>query len=389
MRHRSKVGDRQRSTPSALVSRVLAGWIIVAMSLGVAAVFFTSRSEPAIGQTGPALSPPAPTPAPPSERLEVFVVPFARGAETYERSRSDIRLLDVLTRESNPGRRRLPVAGPNVADEFIDATMGGQPLIGVQISVGATGRGTLSGSLTRAQLARVCFPSSMKPPGIDVESLVMIPGRLVMAQLDRRAVCVEFVFTEPGAFVVGTRPKPVLPEFADFYASTGGAATWGPCLTQGFFVSVGPGGTIIETQPGLGVYIQICANGVLGYHPELAGTGYEIQPVLASHWVLGEDGQFVGPDPPVRNTGAGQYFPQTGHNVSGALLARFLALGGADVVGYPITEALPAASGFTDQYFQHVKLRMDDATGAVSVRPVGREFIAMLAANRGSQAPVP
>jgi len=389
MRHRSQDGDLPRSTPSALLTRVLTGWIIVAVSLGIAAVFFTSRSQPAIGQTGPAIAPPASTPKPPAEKLEVFVEPFARGAETYKHSRSDVRLLDVLVRESNPGRRRLALAVPNVADEFIDATMGGQPLIGVQISVGATGRGTLAGSLTRAQLARLCFPSYMKPPGIDVESLVVIPGRLVTARLDRHVVCVEFVFTEPGAFVVGTRPKPVLPEFADYYASTGGAATWGPCLTQGFFVSVGPDGTIIETQPGLGVYIQVCANGVLGYHPELAGTGYEIQPVLASHWVLDEGGRFVGPDPPVRSTGAGQYFPQTGHNVSGALMARFLALGGVDVVGYPLTEALPAASGFTDQYFQHVKLRMDDATGTVSIRPVGREFIAMLAANHGSEATVP
>ncbi len=382
MRRSANDADPLQASRPAQSPRSLVGWIIVAVSLGIAAIVFTSRPEPAVGQTGPALTPSAPPPQPPPQEIEVTVGPYARGAETYDRSRSDIRLLDVSTRESTPSRRRLPVATPEAARQFIEATNGGHPIIGVHVSVGATGRGTLPGSLTRAQLARLCFPSSMKPPGIDVESLVVSPGRLVAAHMDLRAVCVEFVFTEPGAFVVGTRPTPVIPELADFYASTGGADTWGPCLTNGFFVAVGPGGTIIETDPGLGVYVQICANGVLGYHPHLAGSGYEIQPVLATSWVRGENGQYVGPDPPARTIGAGRYFPQTGHNLSGALLTTFQALGGAKVLGYPITEALAGPPGFTDQYFQHLKLRINDATGAVSIRPIGREFIAMLAANR-------
>ncbi len=254
-------------------------------------------------------------------------------------------------------------------------------MIGLQISVGATGRGTMAESLTRAQLARLCFPSSAKPPGVGLESLDVDPGRLVNAELERGAVCVEFVFTEPGTFVVGTGTKPVIPELATYYASTGGELTWGPCLTHGFFAEVGSAGTIVEAPTGSGVYIQVCANGVLGYHPELAGTGFEIQPVLATHWVRGENGRFVGPDPPVANSGEGRYFAQTGHNLSGAFLTKFVALGGVDVLGFPITETLAAAPGFTDQYFQHLKLRMNDATGEVSIRPIGREFMAMLAAN--------
>lgn len=380
--------DPLQASRPAQFNRSLVGWIIVAVSLGVAAIVFTSRPGPAVGQTGPALTPSAP-PQPPPQEIEVTVGPYAHGAETYNRSRSDIRLLDVSTRESTPSRRRLPVATPEAARQFIEATTGGHPIIGVHVSGGATGRGTLPGSLTRAQLARLCFPSSMKPPGIDVESLVVSPGRLVAAHMNLRAVCVEFVFTEPGAFVVGTRPTPIIPELADFYASTGGAGTWGPCLTNGFFVTVGPGGTIIEADPGLGVYVQICANGVLGYHPQLAGSGYEIQPVLATSWVRGDNGQYVGPDPPARAISAGRYFPQTGHNLSGALLTTFQALGGADVLGYPITEALAGPPGFTDQYFQHLKLRLNDVTAEVTIRPIGREFIAMLAANRkaGSESP--
>ena len=395
MRRSSRIADPPRAGTLRQLSRSLAGWVIVAVSLGVAAIFVTSRPEPAIGQTGPALAPstptstPTPTPAPPTQEIEVLVGPYTGGALTSESPGAAVRLLDVSTRESSPSRRRLSSRTPAIADQFIEATSGGQPIIGLQISVGATGRGTLAESLTRAQLARICVPASRKPPGVGLESLVVDPGRLVKAQLDRRAVCLDFVFKEPGTFVVGTRTKPVLPELASFYASTGGAATWGPCLTHGFFAEVGPAGTIVEASTGSGVYIQVCANGVLGYHPELAGTGYEIQPLLATHWVRGEDGRFVGPDPPVAYTGEGRYFPQTGHNLSGAFLTRFLALGGTDVVGYPITEPLAAAPGFTDQYFQHLKLRMDDATGEVTIRPIGREFIAMLVANRQAGAESP
>ncbi len=367
----------------------LTGWIALAIALGVAAMLLTSRPEAAIGQTGPALTPPPPSPAPPPGDIVVSVGPFAGQDENLERSGSAARIFDVSTLESTPTLRRLPRSTPSAADQFIEATQGGQPLIGVEIEIGATGRGTLPRSLTRTQLARLCLPTVMQPPGIDLDSLVVNPGRLIKAEMNRFQACVEFVFTEPGAFVVGTPAKPVIPELADFYATTGGRATWGPCLTEGFFASVSPVGTIIEAPTGSGLYIQICTNGVLGYHPELAGTGYEFQPVLATHWIRGENGAYVGPDPPVANSGEGRYFPQTGHNVSGPFLDRFLSLGGANVLGYPITESLAAAPGFTDQYFQYLKLRMNDATGEVTIRPIGREFIAMLTANRLGSAGSP
>ena len=386
MRRSAASDDSRRAEIVLRDIPTLTGWIAIAIALGVAAMLFTSRPEAAIGQTGPALTPPAPSPAPPPSHIVVSVGPFAGNAEHPDHSTTAARVFDVSTLESTPSLRRLPRSTPSAADQFIEMTQGGQPLFGIEVDVGATGRGTLPRSLTRAQLARLCVPLAMQPPGIELDSLVVYPGRLVKAEISRHQACVEFVFTEPGAFVLGTHTIPVVPELADFYASTGGRATWGPCLTEGFYASVSPTGTIIEAPAGSGLYMQICANGVLGYHPELAGTGYEIQPVLATHWIRGENGAYVGPDPPVANSGQGRYFPQTGHNVSGPFLSRFLALGGADVLGYPITESLAAAPGFTDQYFQYLKLRMNDATGEVTIRPIGREFIAMLAANRQTSA---
>ena len=372
----------------ARVDRMLAGWIIVAVALAVAAAAFTSRPAGVSGQTGPALTPPSEELQEATAEIKVSVGPFMGGAKASASSPATVRVLDVSTAESRPSRRRLPPTSATAADRFIEATQGGQPLVGVQISVGFTGRGTLSGSLTRAQTAQVCMPAGMKPPGVGLEDLIVSPGQRIGARLDGQRVCVDFVFTEAGTFVVGARTQPVIPEFTAFYTATGGATTWGPCLTRGFFAAVGPAGTIVEVSPDAGLYVQACANGVLGYSAELAGTGFEIQPVLATHWVRGEDGRFAGADPPAADTGDGRYFPQTGHNVRGAFLTAFLALGGVEVAGYPITEARAAGPGFTDQYFQHLKLRMDDATGEVTIRPVGREFVAMLAATHAAEAKV-
>lgn len=400
MRH-DEGGDDLMHAAATWLARVdgtLVGWLMVTVAIGIAATVFTSHPPSVSGQTGPALTPttvvptPVPTPPPPSEgfdKIEISIDPFAGDAAASGSSAATVRILDVSTRESSPRRRRLPRPIPTAAEQFITATSGGQPIVSIQITAGATGGGTLPRSLTRAQLARLCFPAAMKPLGVGLEDLIVSPGQRLGAHLVGQNVCVDFVFPEVGTFVVGARTKAVIPEFQEFYASTGGETTWGPCLTHGFFVAVGPAGTIVEATKGTGLYIQACANGVLGYYAELAGTGYEVQPVLTSHWVRGEDGEFVGSDPPAANTGQGRYFPQTGHNVSGAFLRRFLALGGVEVLGYPITEALAAAPGFTDQYFQHLKLRRDNATGEVTIRPVGREFVAMLAASQRVDADVP
>ncbi len=369
-----------------------AGWAIVIAALAVAALAVTSRPEPARGQTGPALTPPAAQPEPPpetTERVTVSVTSFAGRAQASGSSAATVRVLDVATLESRPSRRRLPQAIPRAAEQFVATTSGGQAIAGIQIQVGPTGGGTLPGSLTRVQLAELCFPASMKPPGVGPDDLIVSPGRRLRARQIGRKVCVDFAFTETGTFIVGARPQPVIPELAAFYAATGGEATWGPCLTHGFFAAVGPAGRIVEVSPGMGPYVQVCANGALSFRPELAGTGYEVQPLLATHWVRGEDGRFVEADLPQPDLGEGRYFPQTGHNVSGALLAAFQALGGVEVLGYPITEAVPAAPGYTDQYFQHLKLRLHDASGQVGIRPVGRELISVLTRSGPAEAQDP
>ena len=99
------------SLKAAAVPRVvptLAGWIIVALALGVSAILVASRPEAASGQTGPALTPPAATPSPPSEAFAVFVGRYLSDVTASPSSNADVRVLDVATLESSPSRRRLP-----------------------------------------------------------------------------------------------------------------------------------------------------------------------------------------------------------------------------------------------------------------------------------------
>ncbi len=57
----------------------------------------------------------------------------------------------------------------------------------------------------------------------------------------------------------------------------------------------------------------------------------------------------VPPAPGVR------YFPETGHNVGGAFLRFFIAAGGADALGLPLSEEVPQ-NGHTAQWFQNARL---------------------------------
>lgn len=63
---------------------------------------------------------------------------------------------------------------------------------------------------------------------------------------------------------------------------------------------------------------------------------------------------------------------ETGHVIEGAFLAKWRALGGVDTMGFPISDALPAAAGNT-QYFERVVLR--ETGDDVVVASAGRELL--------------
>src|SRR6185437_3344683 len=113
----------------------------------------------------------------------------------------------------------------------------------------------------------------------------------------------------------------------DYWRSHGGLKKFGPPTTD-------------ETkQPDRTT--QSFQNGTIEIFPQFAGTDYYVQ----------EGTGKSSPTDPTKDSKNGQFFPQTGHNVSYAFLKAFKALGGLDVLGYPRTEAI-SYKGQTLQFFQ-------------------------------------
>ena len=85
------------------------------------------------------------------------------------------------------------------------------------------------------------------------------------------------------------------------------------------------------------------------YHPEHAGTRYEVQLGLLGDILT--SGRIFPKATPVATTEDQRYFPETGHVVSGAFLRFYNTRGGLDIFGYPVSEVIQE-NGRSVQYFQ-------------------------------------
>jgi N-acetylmuramoyl-L-alanine amidase len=96
------------------------------------------------------------------------------------------------------------------------------------------------------------------------------------------------------------------------------------------------------------------------YHPEHAGTPYEVQLGLLGDQQTATRRPFPGAVP-FENAESQVYFPETGHSLSLGFLRYWRARGGLDVFGYPISEELDEGNGdgsgrtYTVQYFQRAR----------------------------------
>ena len=90
------------------------------------------------------------------------------------------------------------------------------------------------------------------------------------------------------------------------------------------------------------------------YHPENAGTPYEVQLALLGDLLTAGRRPFPAA-PPFADAPDHHYFPETGHGVHFGFWRAFQEHGGVDSLGYPISEELPE-NGATVQYFQRARL---------------------------------
>ena len=166
--------------------------------------------------------------------------------------------------------------------------------------------------------------------------------------------------------------------FKDFWQRSGGLETFGYPLSD----------EQVETDPDSGktVVIQYFSTQILEYHPEFAGTPYEVQLQRlgaddAARRGLLSTTAFQPVAPPSTDRDDCVYYSETNHQVCGAFL-DFLRTHGLEfgdsgisgrealaLFGYPISEQFTnSATGAVTQYFE--RARMELQPGASGLTPV-------------------
>ena len=172
------------------------------------------------------------------------------------------------------------------------------------------------------------------------EEMLWIAAGLAPVGADGRPVAAagppaEECFAETGRCVAG--------RFLDRWRATGGATINGFPLTGEFTQAL---------EDGKGYRVQYFERVRLEYHPENLAT-YDV--------LLGQFGRRIRPaEPPVApDPNAPQYFPETGHNLSGLFYNYWREYGLAQF-GYPIgeefTETLEDGKAYRVQYFERARL---------------------------------
>ncbi len=184
-----------------------------------------------------------------------------------------------------------------------------------------------------------------------------LPARLLLA-----TIAFSLLIAPAAAETVATvSPATAQAAMDRFVADHGGTAAIGAPLAP------------IQADPEhLGVYHRYYQNFQLDYWPELAGTDYVVQPALLG--MLETRTRNFANIAPFTSEETVRYFPETGHSVRFGFLDFFLATGGLQLLGYPISEEIDDA-GTTIQYFQRGAVRYRPGTfPATGAEPLGRTF---------------
>lgn len=150
---------------------------------------------------------------------------------------------------------------------------------------------------------------------------------------------------QPWTYYAATRQR-VRAGFLRFYESVGGPDV------LGFPIS--------EELREDGRTVQYFQRARLEWHPERARTPYEVQITLLGEQLAAARGLLPQPAvPPFASWAWHRYFPETEHSVHSAFLRFYDRAGGADVLGYPITQELSSDVDWPHavQYFQRGRLQ--------------------------------
>ncbi len=141
---------------------------------------------------------------------------------------------------------------------------------------------------------------------------------------------------DPNAMYYAQTGHNIFGAFQKFFVENGGIDMFGYPRTE----------ELIED----GLTVQYFQRARFEYHPEHAGTPYEVQLTLLGNMIRSDEpeAEKIQPLPPTEQQ---EYFPQTGHSVHFAFLKYFRENGGIYIFGYPISQEV-LEDGRIVQYFQ-------------------------------------
>lgn len=140
--------------------------------------------------------------------------------------------------------------------------------------------------------------------------------------------------------------------FLSTWRGLGGLATFGYPLTEAF------------SDPDTGLTVQYFERERFEYHPENAGTEWEVLFALLGSWLTeGRAEPVFAPiqvDPPPPDTRERRYFAPTGHYLAYGFKTYWETHGGLRIFGYPISEELSELNPdtgqvYTVQYFERAR----------------------------------
>lgn len=140
--------------------------------------------------------------------------------------------------------------------------------------------------------------------------------------------------------------------FLDYWRSNGGLERFGYPRTEEF----------VEYDPMVGesYTVQYFERARFEYHPEYAGTEYEVLLGHIGRWALDQRG--IDPWQTSADPKEGyRYFPESGHNLGGVFLDYWQANGGLPTLGYPISEEVVEVNPedgktYLVQYFERARM---------------------------------
>ena len=147
--------------------------------------------------------------------------------------------------------------------------------------------------------------------------------------------------------------------FLRYFDAQGGVATFGPPLTEEFILG--------------GRTVQYFEKARFEYHPEHAGTRYEVQLGLVGDEVTAGRRPFPRAEP-IPATPDHRYFPETRQAVHFGFLAYWNSQGALDRFGYPISDEM-TENGRTVQYFQRARFEWFPEFGEVRLGSIGTELL--------------